>query len=122
MARTNRRHEEIVHGSGKCSVPMWVFPGYPAGFCDHPAFGEQTKEGRRRYDHYVPALACVHHGGPTLEEFLTGKTLVRFDGPPGPKAGRFVEVECDGASINAGQWIQDGEYWLLVMHQGDSND
>ena len=40
-----------------------------------------------------------------------------FDGPPGPEAGRFVEVEDDkGNSINAGTWHQreDG-YWELCL-------
>lgn len=38
-----------------------------------------------------------------------------FDGPPGPQAGRFVEVEnAEGSSIKFGEWIQrkDG-YWVL---------
>lgn len=38
-----------------------------------------------------------------------------FDGPPGPEAGRFVEVEnAQGASIRVGDWIErpDG-YWVL---------
>jgi hypothetical protein len=38
-----------------------------------------------------------------------------FDGPPGPEAGRFVEVEnSKGHSINFGEWLQrpDG-YWVL---------
>lgn len=38
-----------------------------------------------------------------------------FDGPPGPEAGRFVEVEdSTGASIRVGTWVQreDG-YWVL---------
>ncbi len=45
-----------------------------------------------------------------------GKPInVIFDGPPGPKPGRFVEVETDeGASINVGEWIKrkDG-FWAL---------
>lgn len=42
---------------------------------------------------------------------------VVFDGPPGPVAGRFVEVEnMKGHSINAGQWVQrpDG-FWALRL-------
>lgn len=42
---------------------------------------------------------------------------VVFDGPPGPEAGRFVEVEdANGRSFNAGEWIErpDG-YWELVI-------
>ena len=39
---------------------------------------------------------------------------ILFDGPPGKDAGRFVEVETDdGKSINAGEWIQKGNYWAL---------
>jgi hypothetical protein len=41
-----------------------------------------------------------------------------FDGPPGPEAGRFVEVENDtGASISIGEWVQrpDG-YWVLRIN------
>ncbi len=38
---------------------------------------------------------------------------IRFDGPPEHETGRFVEVEREGTSISFGEWIQDGEYWLL---------
>jgi hypothetical protein len=40
---------------------------------------------------------------------------VVFDGPPGPEAPRFVEVEDErGKSMNFGEWVQrpDG-YWAL---------
>lgn len=45
---------------------------------------------------------------------------VVFDGPPGPVAGRFVEVEDgDGFSIGLGKWIEgrreDVPYWRLRM-------
>lgn len=41
---------------------------------------------------------------------------VRFDGPPGPESGRFVECETlDGKGVSIGRWQQDGEYWLLVV-------
>lgn len=38
-----------------------------------------------------------------------------FDGPPGPEAGRFVEVETDdGRSIEVGEWVErDDGYWSL---------
>lgn len=41
-----------------------------------------------------------------------------FDGPPGPEAGRFVEVEDDkGASIRIGEWVQrDGGHWALRIN------
>lgn len=51
-----------------------------------------------------------------MAEAIKGRVVVRFDGPPGPESGRFVEVEKDGASINAGAWVQDGDDWLLVFH------
>ena len=40
-----------------------------------------------------------------------------FDGPPGPTAGRFVEVEnMRGQSLSVGEWVQrpDG-YWVLRL-------
>jgi hypothetical protein len=42
---------------------------------------------------------------------------IRFDGPPGPQSGRFVESEdADGKGINAGDWEEqpDGT-WLLKL-------
>ena len=40
-----------------------------------------------------------------------------FDGPPGPEAGRFVEVEDEhGKSITAGEWRQrPDQLWELVI-------
>lgn len=40
-----------------------------------------------------------------------------FDGPPGPTAGRFIEVEeATGKSIRIGDWVErpDG-YWVLRL-------
>ena len=34
---------------GKCSVPSWI-AGFPAGSCDEPAYGEQTKEYLSEYN------------------------------------------------------------------------
>ena len=38
-----------------------------------------------------------------------------FDGPPGPKAGRFVEVEDEsGRSVDVGKWVERSDgYWAL---------
>lgn len=43
---------------------------------------------------------------------------VVFDGPPGPEAGRFVEVEdAHGMSVSIGEWIDRGDgYWALRLH------
>lgn len=43
-----------------------------------------------------------------------------FDGPPGPEAGRFVEVENDaGASISVGEWVErpDGMWALRIKRK-----
>lgn len=55
------------------------------------------------------------------EKLDTYKRSIRivFDGPPGPTAGRFVEVEdADGRSFTAGEWQErpDG-LWQLVIPQ-----
>lgn len=44
-----------------------------------------------------------------------------FDGPPGPTAGRFVEVENErGASISVGEWIERADgYWALRIPASD---
>jgi len=37
-----------------------------------------------------------------------------FDGPPSHESGRFVEVENEtGASIHAGEWRNEGDFWAL---------
>ena len=43
------------------------------------------------------------------------KTIdIDFDGPPGPVAGRFVEVERDGKSVRFGEWVNRGDgTWAL---------
>jgi len=48
---------------------------------------------------------------------MTKHIDIVFDGPPGPEAGRFVEVEDDaGKSIKFGEWVHrpDG-YWVLRL-------
>ena len=44
------------------------------------------------------------------------KMQIRFDGPPGPVSGHFVEVEDEhGVSFSVGEWVQDGPFWLLKI-------
>lgn len=51
---------------------------------------------------------------------MTSELHIVFDGPPGPEAGRFVEVETPfGRSVSAGQWKQRGKYWVLVLTPDD---
>ena len=45
---------------------------------------------------------------------VTGLVIV-FDGPPSHESGRFVEVELDEKSISLGEWVQDGDFWYLVL-------
>jgi hypothetical protein len=46
----------------------------------------------------------------------TGQAInIVFDGPPGPEAGRFVEVETDnGASIKIGTWVKREDGWWAL--------
>jgi len=74
--RCAKYHMELnENGEGKCSVPMWC-QGVPAGFCDCPAYGKPTKEGRKRFNGYVPGLACRFHGGPTKMEAISNEAEV----------------------------------------------
>ena len=48
---------------------------------------------------------------------LTRQIDVVFDGPPGPNAGRFVEVEDEsGRSVDVGKWVErsDGYFALRI--------
>ena len=41
---------------------------------------------------------------------------VLFDGPPSHESGRFVELEDEtGRSISAGEWVEEGPFWVLVL-------
>lgn len=49
-------------------------------------------------------------------------TDIVFDGPPGPEAGRFVEVEsATGKSIRFGEWVHspDGYWALRIITESD---
>ena len=82
--RLSTHHQTLnEYGEGKCSVPMWS-GGYPAGFCDKPAYGVRLPTRIRQsssgnlvaddggYAGYVPALACPLHGGPSIRTFMDG--------------------------------------------------
>jgi len=75
------RTELNEHGEGLCSVPMFFGYGGPAGHCNSPAFGPQTKEYLERFRYmnpayhspaYAPGLACYCHGGLGPKVFKDG--------------------------------------------------
>lgn len=77
MSALEKHHRDLTSGVGKCSVPMWM-NGCPAGFCDAPAYGEQTQAYRDRFKYldprqvrpaFAPGLACPAHGGPEARHF-----------------------------------------------------
>jgi hypothetical protein len=100
VSSTCDHHHNLTNGVGKCSVPMFMGLGSPAGFCDKPAYGKPTKSPTfysyvhhrdvrvdGRYHGYVPGLACVGHGGPEATHF--GDPCVHCgiphdEVPPGP--------------------------------------
>lgn len=56
------------------------------------------------------SLAATREGGDEIH-FVC-------DGPPGPEAGRFVELEdSNGKSISRGRWEQRGNYWHLIIER-----
>lgn len=63
-------------------------------------------------------------------EMMTRELHVIFDGPPGPEAGRFVEVEtADGRSVAVGRWEERSRstpgfpratvFWHLILTPRD---
>ena len=114
MAKISKHHEELNEkGEGMCSVPMWQM-GCPC-FCDEPAYSKHKggdyyidqRTGSRKYfdgtyDGYVPALACVRHGGKTKQECVhlctnCSKCFADCDGDPkfGTGLGNDNVFECD---------------------------
>jgi hypothetical protein len=78
---------------------MWS-AGVPAGFCNDDAYGYPTKEGRFRYDGYVPALACYGHGGP-IKNQLDNLTL-ELDGDMFcAKRKDFLDLQASTAGFGA---------------------
>ncbi len=57
------------------------------------------------------------YAAPIAQTAPQGLRIV-FDGPPGPEAGRFVEVEnAAGSSVNSGEWRERADgLWELVLN------
>ena len=115
---THQNKSEAPLGKGKCAALIVMDEGKRRyGACNNPAYGPQTEDGRQLYRVDIPSafLACSNHGGPTLQQAIAGRLVIRFDGPPGPQSGRFIEIERDGASVGLGDWVENGDCWLLVL-------
>jgi hypothetical protein len=109
MRTTKMYHELDENGEGKCSVPMFIYPGVPAGFCDKPAYGPpepcqifrypngRLRRADGRYNGYVPGLACYEHGGPKFRRHLGDPCkycgIPHDDVPSGPCWGKKAEGE-----------------------------
>ena len=104
LSKYNRELNEMCEG--KCSVPMWR-GGLPAGFCDDPAYGNETENHKewmrmKREYQYVPALACPGHGGPRKKEMVNlcvncKEHIATCDSNPefGTGVGNDNVYECD---------------------------
>lgn len=75
--------------------------------CNDVHFGEVLVQ--RLHDKDWICVKCL------LDEHeLTQPINIVFDGPPNNDSPCFVEVETDdGKGINAGEWLQKGNYWKL---------
>lgn len=80
--------------------------------------GVAEAKGPERDDVTSPA-AAEEVPGPCDPERIKDKLVIRFDSLPGPKPAGFVETELNGKGVHAGEWVQDGEYWLLVINDYD---
>lgn len=98
MVEMKNRNEHLDdNGLGWCSFPAQDAEGKPAGFCDCPAYGPQTEEGKRSFDGYVPGLACVTHGGPSLEGVYSGLYVAANKAET--DGGFKVEISTDGPAF-----------------------
>ena len=58
--------------------------------------------------HSMLAAAPRHGADDNFSEPIN----IVFDGPPGPVAGRFIEVETDeGFSVRVGEWVKRSDGW-----------
>ena len=84
-----------------------VFRSYeePCKSCDWVT----RKSGPYKFTNWQPGT------GRTNDPDTRRQIDVLFDGPPGPEAGRFVEIESPpGTSIRFGEWVDRGNgYWAL---------
>lgn len=82
-------------------------------------WAEQYPNCRLAYD----GNYCDHYWDPGIQKLWEAWQEARrcepiniiFDGPPGPAAGRFIEVETDDyTSIRVGEWIERADgLWAL---------
>ncbi|KKN40325.1 hypothetical protein LCGC14_0734820, partial [marine sediment metagenome] len=75
--------------------------------------GVSEAKGSERDD--VTSPAATPPADPCDPERIKDRLAIRFDGPPDPECGRFIEVEINEQDIKIGEWIQDGKHWLLVI-------
>jgi len=72
----------------------------------------------------VDAAMGRHHYCGECREEKSMRINIIFDGPPGPEAGRFVEVEDDnGKSISVGEWKErDDGLWALALELAEPKE
>lgn len=74
--------------------------------------------GHRYGEHLDGGHECQHGGCDYCSAFTHANVTVEvvFDGPPSAKGAVFVEVERDGRSVKAGEWVDRGDgYWALRL-------
>jgi hypothetical protein len=117
------RFHDVMIGENDCRLPQYQYPGNkcwgaynairslilsaPAPRkCDKCPFGSTLKE------YEEDDLESDAQAEPTSGEPIQ----IVFDGPPEHEAGRFVEVEQGGKSINFGEWKhRDDGFWVLEL-------
>ena len=83
--------------------------------CEH---GDDAYQWKQRLGVEGPLhWDCRQGGCPGGQEVPLTEVTVVFDGPPGPKPGRFIEVENPetGESIKLGKWYEVDGLWYLAF-------
>lgn len=130
----DREIERVTNGAGQAltpvQLPLEIAAAIRASLSAHPAgdvallrdiAASARGSGPYARDRDADTLAMIERvvnarlSATPAAPTDAGALHILFDGPPGPEAGRFVEVETpDGRSVNAGTWHErpDG-YWEL---------
>lgn len=120
-----REQREIWCTCEDCGKSPLVFRGDPSdpeehgmvwwlcGECSNKRFSEMPPELQKQIQDFSAHVPRPKRKG---EQVMNNPKIdVVFDGPPSHESGRFVEVEHEGRSINAGEWVERDGLWYLQI-------
>lgn len=113
----------VDHTTAECPIsPERAAPSLPAAGSAELPEPDFTLDGGSQPCYYAETMQRIV-AALSAQTAPQGLRIV-LDGPPGPEAGRFVEVEnAAGRSVNAGEWRERADgLWELVLHAAQGGE